>query len=68
MQLCTQKYIASRQRGVHLHPPYPPWIHHWVVVVVVVVVVLVVVDVVVVVVVVVVVLRCIKAWDMSFLH
>ena len=22
MQLCTQKYITSRQRGVHLHPPY----------------------------------------------
>ena len=24
MQLCTQKYITSRQRGVHLQPPYPP--------------------------------------------
>ena len=28
MQLCTQKYITRRQRGVHLHPPYPPWIRH----------------------------------------
>ena len=28
MQLCMQKYIASRQRGVHLYPPYPPWIRH----------------------------------------
>jgi len=24
MQLCTQKYIASRQRGVHMYPPTPP--------------------------------------------
>jgi len=24
VQLRTQKYITSRQRGVHLHPPYPP--------------------------------------------
>ena len=24
VQLFTQKYITSRQRGVHLHPPYPP--------------------------------------------
>ena len=22
--LCTQKYITRRQRGVQLHPPYPP--------------------------------------------
>ena len=29
MQLCTQKYITSCQRGMHLHPPYPPWIRHW---------------------------------------
>ena len=26
--LCSLKYITSRQRGVHLHPPYPPWIRH----------------------------------------
>jgi len=26
--LRKQKYITSRQRGVHLHPPYPPWIRH----------------------------------------
>ena len=24
VRLCTQKYITRRQRGVHLHPPYPP--------------------------------------------
>ena len=24
VQLCMQKYITSRQRGVYLHPPYPP--------------------------------------------
>ena len=24
VQLCSQQYITSRQRGVHLHPPYPP--------------------------------------------
>ena len=24
VQLCTQKYSTSRQRGMHLHPPYPP--------------------------------------------
>ena len=28
VQLCTQKYITRRQRGMHLHPPYPPRIRH----------------------------------------
>ena len=23
VQICTQKYITSRQRGVRLHPPFP---------------------------------------------